>query len=362
LKIVVDALAARFGGTAYMAAQIASALSAREDVEHVWMLVTEGSVADTALRPRPKLTRVSAKIGGRLNLVRRAAWEAVRLPRLIDEQAIDRVLTVSGMLPRHLRCSLVVHLTNPIAYERGGLSNRLRRTVIRRTVRRADALVVPTRAMANLVAADTGLQPIALPLGVDHRVFAPSGHLGEELLYVSDFYAHKRHDIAIDAWLMLDEPRPKLRFIGDPAVDPANFASVVAHARAADGGFGRVLVEGRVPLRKLIEAYARAAIFLMPSEHESFSMPLAEALACGVPAVVRDCSTLRETGAAGALFVASDDAGEWAEALASLIRDSSARHELRELAIRHAERFSWETVAAALVAPTGALAALAIKR
>jgi N-acetylglucosaminyl-diphospho-decaprenol L-rhamnosyltransferase len=351
LRIAVNGLAARFGGTAYMVSQIASALSDREDVEHVWVLVSAGSVAERALRPASKTTPIGVGTCGRLNLARRAVWETTQLPRLVRDQSIDRVLTVSGMLLREPGSSVIVHLTNPMAYERDGLPNRLRRSLIRRTVRRCDAVIVPTRAMGDLVETDTGARPLVLPLGVDSRIFSPAENPGQDILYVSDFYAHKRHDLAIEAWLKLSGPRPRLRFIGNPSVDRDNFKAVRARALDVDPRGDRLLIESHLSLGELVDAYRSAGVFLLPSEHESFSMPLAEALACGVPAVVRDLPSLRETGADGAVFIGSDDPGAWAQALERLTADPVVHRSLRERAMEHAKRFSGDAVAAAIVAP-----------
>jgi glycosyltransferase involved in cell wall biosynthesis len=349
LRIAIDALAARFGGTAYMVGQLASALAARDDVEHVWAIVTAGSIADDALRPVSKQTRIPVEAGPRLGLVRRAAWEATRLPALVREQSINRVLTVSGMLPRRPGCPVAVHLTNPVAYEQHNPANRLRRTLIRRTLRSAETLIVPTAAMGRLVEAHTGCGAVVLPLGVDHDLFTSADIPGVEILCVSDFYAHKRHDLALQAWSRLREPRPRLRFIGNPAVDPAAFAAVSEQARSLDPSGQTILVEGRVSLDALLAAYRTARVFLMPSERESFSMPLAEALTCGVPAVVRDSASLRETGAMGSMFIASEDPDAWAGALQLLLDDPDAHAQLRNLAVEHAQRFSWSAVAAAIV-------------
>jgi glycosyltransferase involved in cell wall biosynthesis len=350
LRVVIDALAARFGGTAYMVAQISAALAKREDVEHVWVLVTAGSVADRALKASPAITAVRADLDGSAHLARRAVWQATHLPGLVKAHSIDRMLTVSGMLLGNPRVPIVVHLTNPVAYECGGLANRLRRVLIRHTIERCDTLMVPTEAMGELVAADCRVRPLVLPLGVDREVFSPAPMPGTDVLYVADFYVHKRHDLAIEAWARLPEPRPRLRFVGNPAVDRANFRAVEERAREVDPTGAAIAIDGHLSLGDLVEAYRSAAVLLMPSEHESFAMPLAEALACGVPAVVRGLPSLRETGTGGSVFVDSQEPQAWTQALGGVLGDAQVRHSLRTAALKHAERFSWDALAAAIVA------------
>jgi glycosyltransferase involved in cell wall biosynthesis len=105
-----------------------------------------------------------------------------------------------------------------------------------------------------------------------------------------------------------------------------------------------VAVDGPVDFQALLSAYANARLFLMPSERESFSMPLAEALSCGVPGLARDHPALRETGGNGALYLSSDDPADWAHAMDIVITDDGRHAHLRAEGLREARRFSWQTM------------------
>jgi glycosyltransferase involved in cell wall biosynthesis len=66
-------------------------------------------------------------------------------------------------------------------------------------------------------------------------------------------------------------------------------------------------------------------------------------------AVVRDYPSLRETGGPGALDATGNDPAAWDRAIAKSISDPVRHAELREARRRHAQRFSWDASAAALV-------------
>jgi len=77
-------------------------------------------------------------------------------------------------------------------------------------------------------------------------------------------------------------------------------------------------------------------------------MPLLEAQACGVPAVVRDLPALRETGGLGTAYVHGDDPRAWARAIGRLIDDDRLHAARRNLAVTHAASYSWERTTAAI--------------
>jgi glycosyltransferase involved in cell wall biosynthesis len=234
-------------------------------------------------------------------------------------------------------------LGNAAMYAGDAPSDKLRRWAVRRAAGHAD-LVAPSRMMAELVTSSTGRPCAAVALGVDRELFHPAPSPGEEILCVADFYAHKRHDLLLEAWLGLPAPRPRLRLVGDPQVDRE------AHRRLLDrihacGVAETVALDYRVPHERMGELYRRAYAFVLASEIESFCMPLAEAMACGVPCVVRDLPSMRETGAAGAIYIDRADAGAWTAAVQRLIGDRSAHLRAREAAIDSASRFSWQVFA-----------------
>ena len=348
-RILLDALAARAGGGAYAAIRIARHLALRADVTEVAALARSESIVARGLEDAAGVRLLQLPSGEPFELARRIAWEAVPLPALVRRERFDALISMSGMLPRAPGCRLISMLGNPVMYEHRTLGTLARRWVVRRTARFDARLVAPSRLMADLVAGSVGRPCAAVPWGVDHDVFLPADAPGAEVLCVADFYAHKRHDLVLAAWGSLPAPRPLLRFIGSPAVDRAWYALVRAKAATVQES-ERVVFETGLSLRELVAAYQRARVFVMPSRHESFCMPLAEGMACGVPGVVRDIPSLRETGGEGAEYVRGDDLRQWAEQLQRLVLDDAEHRAARVRAIAAAARFSWDAVAAALVA------------
>jgi glycosyltransferase involved in cell wall biosynthesis len=346
--ILIDALAARFGGTACATVDLARHLAHRPDVAAVVVVTRFGSIVERALAREPDIGCIALRSARRGELVRRVAWEAWRLPTVVRRERSDVVISMSGILPNASGYRLMCLLGNPVMYERHTPANRLRQAAVRRTAGSAAYLAAPSRIMAEMVSASVGRECAVAPWGIDHGDFSPAAAPGSEILCVADFKAYKRHDLVLDAWLRLPSPRPSLRLVGNPDVEPRAHATLVTRIKALPEAES-IKFEYRVPHERMADVYRRARIFVLPSEHESFCMPLTEAMACGIPAVVRGLPSLRETGGSGATYVDGDDPGRWAAVLHELIKDDVEHRRARDAAIHASARFSWEALADDLV-------------
>jgi glycosyltransferase involved in cell wall biosynthesis len=101
--------------------------------------------------------------------------------------------------------------------------------------------------------------------------------------------------------------------------------------------------------------YAACALFVMPSLHEGFGLPAAEAMACGAPTIASNCTSLPEViGRADALFDPLDP-DDMARCMAAVLGDPARAAALRAHAPVQAARFTWANSAAAAWAAIEAL-------
>ncbi len=98
---------------------------------------------------------------------------------------------------------------------------------------------------------------------------------------------------------------------------------------------------GTVRDEELVNLYNLAEVFVLPSRREGFGLPILEAMACGAPVAVSNCSSLAEVaGQAGLLFDPSSvDALE--EVLYNILTDKELQLKKARESRERARSFSW---------------------
>jgi glycosyltransferase involved in cell wall biosynthesis len=117
----------------------------------------------------------------------------------------------------------------------------------------------------------------------------------------------------------------------------------------------RVRLLGFVDEADLPALYRNAALFAFPSLYEGFGLPVLEAMACGVPVVCSNASSLPEVAGDAALLVDPLDTDGLAEAMARVLEDAGLRREMVARGAAQAARFTWARAARQLVGVFDAL-------
>ena len=113
------------------------------------------------------------------------------------------------------------------------------------------------------------------------------------------------------------------------------------------------------------EKLQRASIFALPSSSEGFSMALGEAMSVGLPvAGCLDCVSVRSVVSSGSCGVLTDPTPEaFAEGLATLMRDESARKRMGLASLQNAKNYApdvvwgqWDSLIRSLITRKGDVA------
>jgi glycosyltransferase involved in cell wall biosynthesis len=103
---------------------------------------------------------------------------------------------------------------------------------------------------------------------------------------------------------------------------------------------------GHVDEPTLAALYESASVLAFPSLYEGFGLPLLEAMAHGVPAVIGKSGALPELAGDSAIEVDPEDVDEIAAGLERLLSDEGLRSRLSEAGKQRAAEFTWAKAAA----------------
>lgn len=134
----------------------------------------------------------------------------------------------------------------------------------------------------------------------------------------------------------------------------------LSSGNSGNSGPADVLFLGQVPDADLVGLYGAARAYIMASYHEGFGLPILEAMACGVPVIASNASSMPEVvGLAEALFD-PHDTDDMAQAIQRVLQDEAFRQRLVAHGLVQCRLFSWQAVAetavVALVARFGGAA------
>jgi D-inositol-3-phosphate glycosyltransferase len=202
--------------------------------------------------------------------------------------------------------------------------------------------------------------------GVDLDVFCPGDRasaratLGlrpdaQVLLFVGRIQPLKAPDVLLRAVARMVESDPARRrdlvvaVCGGPSGSGLDHPSALADLAASLGIADIVRFEPPNDRARLAQWYRAADATVVPSYSESFGLVAIESQACGTPVVAASVGGLRTAVADGrsGLLVPGHDPDEWARALERMT--TRERDHLAAGARSHAEGFSWDATAQALI-------------
>ncbi|MCL9665097.1 glycosyltransferase family 4 protein [Curtobacterium albidum] len=207
------------------------------------------------------------------------------------------------------------------------------RAMVKRAWKHADAVVVPTHAVAAQLdeihhfgdrlrvigGAPTGR--LRVPVDADlraERLGLPTRYV----LAVGTLEPRKGLRQLIEAMAHPDAPRDVPLVIAGPD----GWGDVDVHAIAERAGLAadRVKVLGRVDDADLAVVYDRATVFVFPSLAEGFGLPVIEAMSFGTPVIHSDDAAVSEVAADAGVVVARDRPESYPERLAQAIYQVTA--------------------------------------
>jgi glycosyltransferase involved in cell wall biosynthesis len=232
-------------------------------------------------------------------------------------------------------------------------------------LKRMDAIITVSEFSRQTVIQRLGFpadRVFAIWLGTNHSLFRPIANARRQLATrygLPDGLDHKyllyvgselpRKNLAT-IFRMLRLLPPYVRLLKVGLAGPKRFREYTHKLIAEYDLAERVLFLEQVPEEDLPLLYSAADVYLCASFLEGFGIPVVEAMACGLPVVCSNTSSLPEITGDAAILVPPEDAKAFAEAVQTILGDNSEHERMRIRGLQQASKFSWDCTAEAVTA------------
>jgi glycosyltransferase involved in cell wall biosynthesis len=353
----VSAVPARPVGAGVYTVALATALSARSDVdlqlaarsddEGRWHTIAPNASVHALVPPRRPA---------------RLAWEQARAPALAARVAPDVWHGPHYTMPLRAAVPSVVTVHDMTFFDHPEWHERSKVVYFRRMIRaaahRAAAIVCVSGYTADRLRAHTAPhgEVIVAHHGVDHARFRPDGDATADRAtlavhgiappyvgFAGTIEPRKNVPALVHAFARIAADHPDLRLVlaGSDGWGARPVREAIAASRVAT----RIIRPGYVDNGAIPALFRRAEVVAYPSFEEGFGLPALEGLACGAPVVTTAGSALGEVVDGAALLAPPDDVTGLAEAIARVLDDPALATRLRVAGPARAALFTWERCA-----------------
>lgn len=310
------------------------------------------------LQKRPRVTRAAERV--REAFLASLNPDAVHVSSLIEGLADEVVTSVGGVGDRSVTAVTLYDLIPYLRQESYLTDPTAKRHYLDKfeALKRADALLAISQfsadegasiltgykgVIANILGGiDPSFKRLAEPARGLESFLAEHGIKGPFLLYTASFDQRKNQRGLIEAFA---EVSPRVR-AGHKLVLVGNgWPGIYAELRALAVKRGLaetdIVFTGHVSDRQLLGLYNLCRLFVFPSHWEGLGLPVIEAMACGVPVIGSNTTSIREVlGDAIAEFDPSDTK-QMAERITLALTDDAFRARLIEHGREHIKAFTW---------------------
>lgn len=164
------------------------------------------------------------------------------------------------------------------------------------------------------------------------------------LLFVGRLNLRKNVDNLLRAIPLLRDKTIPLIIVGSDNWKKSNHEDIVKQSGVHD----RIHFKGAV-YKELSAIYSMSTIFCFPSYAESFGLPPLEAMACGVPVVTSNTTSLPEICGDAGSYVNPERPEEIADAIDNLLINAQLYQEKKTLGLQQASKFTWDAAAKTII-------------
>lgn len=358
MRIGIDGRAAKWyrgTGIGTYTYQLIKCLNNIDSINNYLLFMPESFKNDIYLKKNFKLD--NAPQSDKINF-----WEQINIPNIIKNNKIDLYhVPQNGVgLPINKNCRFIITLHDVIPYRMPEtVSNRYLKIFseyIPKIVPLCDGIIT----VSNFSKKDI-VKSFNFP---ENKIYVT--HLASEDIYkpmdkrISRYVARKYYSITEDYILYVGGFSPRKNILG--LID--SFSKLITSYKkplflviAGKKGESyniykerteklnisdKVLFPGFISIEHLPYIYNAANLFVYPSFYEGFGLPPIEAMACGIPVITSNTTSLPEVVGKGALLINPLNKTNLCEAMLEVLSDNNLKNKLISSGIKRSSELSWK--------------------
>jgi len=300
-------------------------------------------------------------------------WEQFALPRAAEKAGCDILHCTSNTAPVNCRVPLVLTLHDIIYMERSytgmltgtatpyqKFGNIYRKLIVPRIMKKSRKIITVSHFEKNRIAEffgmknDTRLTAVYNGVSTHFKPVTDKTELNrvKKLYQLPDHYffflgntdPKKNTRGVLEAFAAFRKQHPtdyKLVMLDYDRKELASLLHEIGSPELVD----HIILTGYVKNTDLPAIYSQCEVFLYPSLRESFGIPMLEAMACGVPVITSNTSSMPEVAGDAALIIDPYKPEEITAAMLRLCNHKDHAAALISKGISRAAEFSWKAMA-----------------
>lgn len=359
MKIAINALSAKIGGGITYIKNVAPRL-AKYDTKNEYYLFVSDENYYKLIDEQTSFEGVRIIKIRTYGLFSRLFREQIVIPYYVLAEKIDILFCPANLISFFAPCKKVLWIQNidPFIKIRGEtFLKRLRIGLLRLftflSMKHSSVVVFSSNYSRDLALSETGIEESKTKrifLGAEISKFKRDDVMDpgvgkQYLLSVSNISERKNYEVLIKAYCLLDKcirDRYLLILVGDVNEKYKNYLLSICKDEEI---CKRIIFKGMLLGEDLFSVYKRASLFVLPSLVESFSLPVIEAMAAGLPVIASNITCLPEMiGNYGLLFDPCDP-NDLANKIREVINNRNLYDSLSRKSAEHAKIFSWDETA-----------------
>jgi glycosyltransferase involved in cell wall biosynthesis len=298
-------------------------------------------------------------------------WEQIALPRAVKKDNLDFLHSTCNTSAINLSVPLILTLHDIIYLEKTdfkgtayqNFGNLYRRFIVPKIVDKSKLVITVSNFEKEVI-----LNKLKLPedkVQVIYNAVNPKFNINYSTEEVLAF--KNAHSLPKEFILFLGNTAPKKNTLNVIKAYTEYISAVSEGLPLVILDYDRKLVEGTlkelgkeqlienfifpgyIPSDKMPLLYNSSSLFLYPSLRESFGLPILEAMACGVPVITSNTSSMPEIASNAALFVNPFDHIEIKDAITRFFSDKDLQINMKEMGLKRAADFTWKSSAEQLL-------------